>query len=69
MGHRYNFSNNYVLQSLKIVFIIANSADPDEMPPIAAFHLGFHCMPKLNLGVSSIQKVNPFHSDEIFRVC
>ena len=25
------FPNKYVLQSLNIVFIIANSADPDEM--------------------------------------
>ena len=32
--------------SLKIVFIIANSADPDEMPPYAAFHLGLHNLPK-----------------------
>ena len=35
-----------VFQSLKIVFIQANSADPDEMPPYAAFHLGLHCLPK-----------------------
>ena len=26
-----DFRNKYVLQSLKIAFIIANSADPDEM--------------------------------------
>ena len=32
--------------TLKIVFILANSADPIEMPPYAAFHLGFHCLPK-----------------------
>ena len=31
--------------SLKIVFIFANSADPDEMPHYAAFHLGLHCLP------------------------
>ena len=31
---------------LKIVFILANSADPDEIPPHAAFHLGLHCMQK-----------------------
>ena len=24
----------------------ANSADPDEMPPYVAFHLGWHCLPK-----------------------
>ena len=28
------------------LFILANSADPDEMPPYAAFHLGLHCLPK-----------------------
>ena len=31
---------------LKTVFISANSADPDELPPYAAFHLGLHCLPK-----------------------
>ena len=36
----------YVFLSLKIVFILVNSADPDEMPPYAAFHLGLHCLPK-----------------------
>ena len=32
--------------SLKIVFILANSNGPDEMPPYVAFHLGLHCLPK-----------------------
>ena len=31
---------------LKIDFVLANSADPDEMPHHAAFHLGLHCSPK-----------------------
>ena len=31
---------------LKIVFIFAYSADPEEMLHYAAFHLGFHCLPK-----------------------
>ena len=31
--------------SLKIGFILANSAAPDEMLPYAAFHLGLHCLP------------------------
>ena len=30
----------------RLFFISANSADPDEMPPYAAFHLGPHCLPK-----------------------
>ena len=25
---------------------VANSADTDEMPHYAAFHLGLHCLPK-----------------------
>ena len=36
----------YFFMSLKIVFILANSADPDEMPPYVAFHQGIHCLPK-----------------------
>ena len=27
-------------------FVLANSADPDEMPHYAAFHLCLHCLPK-----------------------
>ena len=30
---------------MKIVFNLANSADPDKMPPYAAFHQGLHCLP------------------------
>ena len=32
--------------SLKVVLILANIADPDEMQYDAAFHLGLHCLPK-----------------------
>ena len=32
-----------VFLSLKIEFVFANNADPDEMPHIAAFHLGKCC--------------------------
>ena len=31
---------------LKTVFILVKSADPDEIPPVAAFHLGLHCLLK-----------------------
>ena len=34
---------------MKIVFILAISADPDEMLPYAAFHLGLHCLPVLRV--------------------
>ena len=39
-------------------FVLANSADPDEMPHYAAFHQGLHCLPKSHLGVSSLPRVN-----------
>ena len=31
---------------LKIVFVLANSVNRDEMPLYAAFHLGLRCLPK-----------------------
>ena len=31
--------------SHSIVFISANSGDPDEMQSYAAFHQGLHCLP------------------------
>ena len=45
-GHRYKFPKNHALQSLKIAFILANNAGPDEMTHFVAFHLGLHCLPK-----------------------
>ena len=30
----------------KVVIVLANSSDPDEMQHYAAFHLGLHCLPK-----------------------
>ena len=30
---------------LKINYVLANSADPDEKQHYAAFHLGLHCLP------------------------
>ena len=44
-GHMYEFSNNNVFLSLKIVCILANSLDPNEMPHFGAFYLGLHCLP------------------------
>ena len=43
-------------QSLKIVFILTNSTDPDEMPHYAAFHLGLHCLQSTHLGEFSVYK-------------
>ena len=39
------FLNYDVFLSLKVVLILANSKDPDEMQHTAAFHLGLHCLP------------------------
>ena len=38
--------NNIVFLSLKIDFVLANGADPAEMPHYATFHLGLRCLPK-----------------------
>ena len=35
-----------VFLSLKVEFGFANSADADEMPHCASFHLCPHCLPK-----------------------
>ena len=40
-----------------IDFVLANSADPDEMLPYAAFHVGLHCLQSNHLGVSSPKRV------------
>ena len=39
-------SNNILFFSLKIVFVLANSVDPDEIPLNVAFHQGLHCLPE-----------------------
>ena len=43
-GHTLYFPKIFI--SLKIDFVLTNSADPDEMLHNAAFHLGLHCLPK-----------------------
>ena len=43
----YNFQIK--LHFSEIVFVLANSVDPDEMLHYAAFHLGLHCLPKYAL--------------------
>ena len=42
-GHRLYFQQQQKFNlSLKITFELANSANPNEMPYYAAFHLGIH---------------------------
>ena len=45
-GSQVDFLKYDVFLSLKIVLILANSADPDEMQNASAFHLGLHFLPK-----------------------
>ena len=45
-GDSSKFLNFNIFLSLKIVLILANSADPDEMQHDAAFHLGLYCLQK-----------------------
>ena len=42
----YNFKKNIEFLSLKTIFGLANSADPDEMRHYPAFHLGLYCLLK-----------------------
>ena len=46
-----------VFLSLKVVLIIANSVDPDEMQHYAAFHQGLHCLPKYSFSGLQHKKV------------
>ena len=56
----YNFNKKKYIEflPLKIDFILAKSADPDEMPYNAIFHLGLHCLPEYSLMVSDHRRVN-----------
>ena len=45
-GSHVTISIHNVFLSLQIDSVLTNSADPDEMPPYAAFHLGLPCFPK-----------------------
>ena len=41
----YNYKNISYFLSLKIDFVLINSADSDKMLHDVAFHLGFRCLP------------------------
>ena len=46
MAILHRFYCTLVFLSLKIILVLANSVDPDEMPHYVALHLGLHCLPK-----------------------
>ena len=53
-----NGLNYDVFLSPKVVLILENITDHDEMQHYAAFHLRFHCLPKYPFKGSNINKVN-----------
>ena len=57
-GSQVDFPNKYVLQPLKIAFIIANGAEPDEM----------QITKTTVLGVSNIQRLYSTLSDEFNQI-
>ena len=46
---------NFQILSLKVIFVLANGVDPDEMPHHAALHLGLHCFSKVHIPVYGLQ--------------
>ena len=52
----YFFKFQKIYISLKIGFVLANSADPDERLHYVAFHLGLHCLSKYPFRVSGTHK-------------
>ena len=44
-GSQVIFSKKYCICFFDDHFVLANSADPDEMLQYAAFHLGLRCLP------------------------
>ena len=61
-----DFTKNILFLSLKMDFVLANSADPDEMPHCVAFHLGLHCLPKYPFrGWSKTAQLLPFFRESI----
>ena len=47
-GYHFKIILHFFL-SLKVVFVLANNADPGEMPRYAAFHPFLHCLPNYAL--------------------
>ena len=53
-GHRLEHPNNDRFLSMKIIFTLTNSGDPDKM-----LHMGFHCMSTHSFTGFQLQ-INPF---------
>ena len=58
----YNFQQKFhSFPDMKIVLVLENNVDPDEMLQYAAFHQSLHCQ-CTHLEVSSIEKINYMYS-------
>ena len=44
--HRLYLPINEIILSMVIVFVFANSVDPDEMTHFAVLRMGIHCFPE-----------------------
>ena len=42
----YDYQIKTVFLSLKIIFVLENSVDPDKMLHYVTFYLGLHCLPE-----------------------
>ena len=63
----------YICHEDLLFFIIANSANPDEMPHYAAFHLELHCLPRYLLvdltRVSRMKMASCQHAVQYLNYC
>ena len=54
-------SKIYYISSIEDWFVLANSADPDDLPHYAAFNLSLHYLSSYRLGVSVITGLKHIH--------
>ena len=57
-GHRSNFLHFNIFLPLKIGFIFANTAGPDEMPHYMAFHQGLLCCQSTCFQIFRMKRAN-----------
>ena len=73
-GPQVECLNCDVFQSLKIILILAKSADPDEILHYVAFHLDIHCLLKYpfrgfqyTMGTVNVLKLRTLKNNYFFR--
>ena len=66
----YNFPKKVLYLYLRLDFVLANSANPDEMQHYAVFHLGLRCLQKyLFRCFQSLEGKNQLNSNAVVRYC